>query len=119
MAFIKRDGKNDCIVAGMVVNDMRTKEFEDKTFYEIPVSMGKDAGVVNVAVWGRKPENIKKFDYVFAVGQLKVSKKTNDDGEEKTYYSLTADFVAKEQTAKVENKPKEELAPIDDDALPF
>ena len=40
--FIKRNGeKNDCVVAGMVINDMRTKEFEDKVFYEIPVSMGQ------------------------------------------------------------------------------
>lgn len=113
--FIKRQGeKNDCIVAGMVVNDMRTKEFENKTFYEIPVSMGKDAGVVNVAVWERKPEDIKKYDHIVALGQLKVA--TKDD---KTFYTLTADFIAKEMTSKIEPKQQEELTEIDDDSLPF
>lgn len=115
MAFIKRNGdKNDCVVAGMVVDDMRTKEFEDKTFYEIPVSMGKDAGVINVAVWSRKPAEIKKYDHVLAAGQLKVT--TKDD---KTYYSLTADFIIKEDSVRVEEKPKADLEPIDDDGLPF
>ena len=94
--FIKRNGeKNDCVVAGMVINDMRTKEFEDKTFYEIPVSMGKDAEIINVTVWNRKPEEIKKFDHVLACGQLKVQK-VDKDGETKTYYTLNADFIVKE-----------------------
>ena len=118
--FIKRSGdKNDCLVGGMVVDDMRSKTFEDKSFYEIPVSMGKDAGVISVTVWGRKPEEIKKYDHVLAGGQLKVTKKTTEEGEEKTYYSLNADFVVKERTQKVEEKPQEELEPIDDDSLPF
>ncbi len=118
--FIKRSGdKNDCLVAGMVVDDMRSKTFEDKSFYEIPVSMGKDAGIISVTVWNRKPEDIKKYDHVLAGGQLKVTKKTSEEGEEKTYYSLNADFVVKEKTQKVEEKPQEELEPIDDDSLPF
>lgn len=117
--FIKRNGeKNDCVVAGMVINDMRTKEFEDKTFYEIPVSMGKDAEIINVTVWNRKPEEIKKFDHVLACGQLKVQK-VDKDGETKTYYTLNADFIVKENCVKAQEKTQPELEPIDDDSLPF
>lgn len=120
--FIKRSGeKNDCIVSGMAVDNMREKTYEDKKFYEIPVSMGKDAGIVSVTVWNRKPAEIKKYDHVLACGMLKVAKKTNDAGEEKTYYSLNADFVIKEalDIPKTSEKPQEDLQPIDDDDLPF
>lgn len=117
--FIKRNGeKNDCVVAGMVINDMRTKEFEDKTFYEIPVSMGKDAEIINVTVWNRKPEEIKKFDHVLACGQLKVQK-VDKDGEMKTYYTLNADFIVRETSSKIVEDKSAELEPIDDDGLPF
>lgn len=118
MAFIKRNGdKNDCLVAGMVIGDMKQKAYEGTIFYEIPVSMGsKEAGVVQVTVWNRKPGEIEKFDHVLAVGQLKVTQK-----EDKVYYSLKADFIMKEQSTPVEDDFKDEIAPdnYDDDNLPF
>lgn len=111
--FIKREGKEDSIVAGMAVGDMKEKEYNGKTFYEVGVSMDKDH-IVNVAVWNRKPVQIKKYDIVYAAGKLKVQKK-----DDKTYYSLTADFIAKENSVKVEDCPSE-LTPIEeDDDLPF
>ena len=117
--FIKRENKPDALIAGMVINDMRTKEYNGETFYEVPVSMGKDAEIINVAVWNRKPEEIKKYDHVLAGGQLKVQKGTDKNGEEKMYYSLTADFICKEKTEKQANNIPEDLEPIDDDKLPF
>lgn len=111
--FLKRDNKKDAIVAGYVVADMKEKEFDGRRFYEVGVSMGKDAGIVNVAIWGRKPTEIKKGNYVFACGQFKVTKK-----DEKTYYSLTADFIAKEDSVKEETQ--HDLTEIEDDGtLPF
>ena len=111
--FLKRENKTDAMVAGYVVGDMKEKEYEGKKFYEVGVSMGKDAGIVNVAVWNRKPEEIKKGDYVFAAGQFKATKK-----DDKTYYSLTADFISKENSTKVE--VPQELEPYQEvDDLPF
>lgn len=112
--FIKRENKTDATVAGYVVGDMKEKEFDGKKFYEFGVSMGKDAGIVNVAVWNRKPEGIKKGDHVFAAGQFKATKK-----DDKTYFSLTADFIIKENSTKIEATPAE-LEPYQDvDDLPF
>ena len=116
--LLVRQGKEDAIVAGPAVVETKTKEFDGKTFYEIGVGMGKDAEgnnlpIINVVVWGRKAD-INKGDRVFAAGKLKITKK-----DDKTYYSLTADFVAKENSVRTEDKPKEELQPIDDDTLPF
>lgn len=113
--FLKRPGeKNDSIVAGYAVGDLKEKAYDGKKFYEVGVSMGKDAGIVNVTVWGRKPEEIKKGDHVFAAGQFSMTKK-----DDKVYYSLNADFIARETSSKiVEDKPAE-LEPIDDDGLPF
>ena len=111
--FLKRENKTDAMVAGYVVGDMKEKEYDGKKFYEVGVSMGKDAGIVNVAVWNRKPEEIKKGDYVFAAGQFKATKKDN-----KAYYSLTADFISKENSTKVE--VPQELKPYQEvDDLPF
>ena len=111
MAFIKRENKGDAIVAGMVVGDMREKDYDGKKFYEIPVSLTKES-VINVAVWNRKPEDIKKYDHIIAVGEFKQAQK-----DDKIYYSLTADFIAKEKSSSVESN----LIPIDDDdqTLPF
>lgn len=111
--FIKREGKDDCIIAGMAVADMKTKTYDEKEFYEIGVGVAEDQ-VINVTVWNRKPQDIKKYDRVIACGKLKVTKK-----DDKTFYSLTADFVAKEQTSKAETQPVQELTEIDDDSLPF
>lgn len=111
--FLKRENKTDAMVAGYVVGDMKEKEYDGKKFYEVGVSMGKDGGIVNVAVWNRKPEDIKKGDYVFAAGQFKATKK-----DDKTYYSLTADFISKENSTKVETP--QDLEPYQDvDDLPF
>ena len=111
--FLKRENKTDAMVAGYVVGDMKEKEYDGKKFYEVGVSMGKDAGIVNVAVWNRKPEDIKKGDYVFAAGQFNATKK-----DDKTYYSLTADFISKENSTKVE--VPQELEPYQEvDDLPF
>lgn len=113
--FIKRDNKKDAIVAGYVVGDMKEKEFDGRKFFEVGVSMGKDAGIVNVAVWGRKPEEIKKGDRILAGGEFKATKK-----DDKTYYSLTADFIIKENSSKTVEDLQPELTEIeDDDSLPF
>ena len=113
MSVIKREGKADCIVAGMAVGDMKQKEYDDKTFYEVGVGVGNEQ-IINVAIWNRKPIQISKYDRVLAVGQLKATTK-----EDKTYYSLNADFITKETAEGFEIKQKEELAEIDDDSLPF
>lgn len=112
--FIKRDKKNDAIIAGFVVGDMKEKEFDGKKFYEVGISMGKDVGITNVAIWNRKPEEIKKGDYVLACGHFKVT--TKDD---KTYYSLTADYISKENSTKIVEETDPDLVPIEDNSLPF
>lgn len=116
--FLQRSGKEDSLIANYTVDDIKEKEFDGKKFYEVGVSMGKDANgenlpIVNVAIWGRKID-IKKGDRILAVGKLKVTKK-----DDKTYYSLTADFVAKEDSLKIEVAPQPELSPTEDDDLPF
>ena len=113
--FIKRDNKKDTILTGYVVRDMKEKEFDGRKFFEVGVSMGKDVEIVNVSVWGRKPEEIKKGDRILAGGEFKVTKK---DG--KTYYSLTADFIIKENSTKIVEDLQPELTEIEeDDSLPF
>lgn len=113
--FIKRDNKKDAIVAGYVVGDMKEKEFDTKKFYEFGISMGKDAGIINVTIWGRKPAEIKKGDHVLACGEFKVTKK-----DDKTYYSLTADFIIKENSTKIVEDLQPELTEIEEDgSLPF
>lgn len=118
--FIKREGKEDCVIAGMAVGDMKEKEYDGKKFYEVGISMGKDAGIVNVAIWNRKPEEIKKLDRIFACGQLKVQK-VDKDGETKTYYTLNADFIIKEKTVVEEKNPDIHSESAEDnlDDLPF
>lgn len=117
--FIKRDGKDDCLIGGMVVADAKTKEYNEKEFIEFGIGMGKDADgndlpIVNITVWNRKLD-IKKGDRVLAGGKLKVTKKDN-----KTYYSISADFAMKETSEKkVEEQKQPELTEIDDDSLPF
>lgn len=116
--FIKRDGKDDCIIAGPVVSDAKEKEYNGEPFVEFGIGMGKDKDgnnlpIVNITVWNRKME-IKKGDRVLACGKLKQTTK-----EEKTYYSMSADFVTKETTGKKEEAPQADLEQIDDDSLPF
>lgn len=111
--FIKRENKTDAIVAGFAVGDIKEKEYDGKKFYEIGVFMGKDAGIVNVTIWNRKPQDIKKGDYVFACGQFRATKK-----DDKTYYALTCDFIAKENSEKIVVE-EPELTVINDDSLPF
>lgn len=121
--FIKRDKKDDCLIAGYVVGDQKNKEFNGKNYIEFGISMGKDdAGenlpIVNIAVWDRTVPTIKKGDRVLAAGKLKCTKK-----EDKVYYSLNADFCIKEILGENNaEKPKDEdveVMPIDDDDLPF
>ena len=121
--FIKREKKDDCIIAGYVVGDQKTKEFNDKTYVEFGISMGKDDNgdnlpIVNISVWDRTLPTISKGDRVLAAGKLKATKK-----DDKVYYSLTADFCIKEiladRTSKQAENNTPELEPIDDDSLPF
>ncbi len=68
---------------------------------------------------GKKIANYSKGDRVLATGKLKVTTK-----EDKTHYSLTADFCIKEIISGETNQnkgenAKKELEPIDDDDLPF
>lgn len=116
--FIQRVGKDDAIIANYTVGDIKEKEFDGKKFYEVGVSMGKNASgdnlpIVNVTIWGRKMD-IKKGDRIAAFGKLKVNKQ-----DDKTYYSLTADFVMKEDSLKIEVASQPELTPTEDDDLPF
>lgn len=116
--FLKREGKEDCIIAGPTVGDAKEKEYNGDKFIEFGVGMGKDSEgnnlpIVNITVWNRTLD-IKKGDRVVACGKLKQTKK-----DDKVYYSMSADFVAKESSAKREAPPQPELTEIDDDDLPF
>lgn len=113
-----RHKKDDAIVANYTVGDVKEKEFDGKKFQEVGVSMGKDSSgnnlpIVNITIWGRKVD-IKKGDRILAAGKLKITKK-----DDKTYYSLSADFVMKEDSIKEDYVPEgcEQLE--DDDDLPF
>lgn len=116
--FIKREKKDDCVIAGMAVSDLKEKEYNSKTFYEVGISVGKDEKgndlpIVNVSIWGRKVD-IKKYDKILACGRLKTNQK-----EDKIYYSLTADFIVKEQNEKIQETPPELKEIEEDDDLPF
>ena len=113
-----RTGKEDVIVANYTVGDVKEKEFDGKKFQEVGVSMGKDAAgnnlpIVNVSIWGRKVD-IHKGDRILAAGKLKTTKK-----DDKIYYSLSADFIIKEDSIRDDYVP-EGCTPIEeDDDLPF
>ena len=119
--FLKREKKDDCIIAGYVVGDEKHKEYNGKNYVEFGISMGKDEEgenlpIINISVWERQIPEIKKGDRVLAAGKLRATEK---DG--KVYFSLSADFCIKEI---VENAPEltdkmPSLEPIDDDDLPF
>lgn len=115
--FLKRDKKDDCIISGPVVVDMKEKEFNGKVFNEFGMGMGKDEKgnnlpIVNVTLWDRTMD-IKKGDRVAVFGKLKVTQK-----DDKTYYTLTADCVIKEISEKRQTTPPE-LTETEDDDLPF
>jgi len=120
--FIKREKKDDCLISGYVVGDQKQKEYNGKSFIEFGISMGKDENgenlpIVNISVWERKVPTIFKGDRVLACGKLQAAKK-----DDKTYYSLNADFCIKEITANNDTSTQTtqaELEPIDDDDLPF
>lgn len=119
--FIKREKKDDCLIAGFVVGDQKNKEYNGKKYVEFGISMGKDENgenlpIVNVAVWERQIPAIHKGDRVLAAGKLKSAEK---DG--KTYYSLSADFCIKEVVEAVNVPTPADLEPVevDDDDLPF
>lgn len=117
--FIKRENSDDCIIAGYVILDQKEKEFEGREFIEVAVNVGKnsqgeDLPLINITVW-RKLFPFKKGDHVIAAGKLRVTKK-----DDKTYYSMNAEFIAKEEVFnRFEDKPAKDLTPIDDDSLPF
>ena len=118
--FIKREKKDDCIIAGYVVRDQREKEFDGKKFVEFGIGMGQDENgenlpIINITVWNRTIPTIRKGDRVLAAGKLKETKK-----DDKTYYSLNADFCIKEVTAAEQKQEEPDYIPIiDDDDLPF
>lgn len=111
--------KEDCLLSGYLIADQREKEYDGRSFIELPVNVGKneegeERPIINVAVW-RKQFPFNKGDHILAAGKLKVTKK-----DDKTYYSLTADFIAKETVVETYQKPAKELTSIDDDdSLPF
>lgn len=116
--FFKREKKDDCVIAGLVVVDTKEKEYNGEKYLEFALGMGKDESgnnlpLVNVSVWGRRVD-VKKGDRVAVFGKLKQT--TKDD---KVYYSMSADCVVKEISVKNENPPQPELTEIDDDSLPF
>lgn len=117
--FIKREGKEDCIIAGCAVGDLKEKEYNGEPFVEFGIGMGKDKDgnnlpIVNITVWNRKL-TVKKGDRVLACGKLKQTQK-----DDKTYYSMSADFVIKEATEKKETEAQDnDYTDIDDDSLPF
>ena len=118
--FIRRDKKEDCIIAGMVISDAKEKEYNGKKFIEFGVGIGKDEEgnnlpIVNIAIWEREIE-IQKGDRVLACGKLKITQK-----EDKTYYSMHADFVSKENTTKAQKQEEKKvlLEPVEDDDIPF
>lgn len=121
--FIKRDKKDDCLIAGYVVGDQKSKDYNGKPYVEFGISMGKDENgenlpIVNVTVWERNLPQIHKGDRVLAAGKLKKTEK-----DDKTYFSLNADFCIKEILGEIAPKSTQytqtELEPIDDDDLPF
>ena len=117
--FIKRDGKDDCLIAGFVVGDQKNKEYNGKKYIEFGISMGKDEKgenlpIVNVAVWERQIPAIHKGDRALAAGKLKMAEK---DG--KTYYSLSADFCIVEAIETASIPAPADMEPVDDDDLPF
>ncbi len=114
--FFKRDKKDDVQIAGVAISDIKEKEYQGKVFFEVGVGVGKDEQgndlpLINVTMWGRKID-IKKGDRIYACGKLKVTQK-----DDKKYFSLTADFVAKEESEKRQTTPPE-LTETEDD-LPF
>lgn len=119
--FIKRDKKDDCLIAGYVVSDQKEREYNGKQYIEFGIGMGKDESgenlpIVNISVWERKLQDIKKGDRVLAAGKLKVTEK-----EDRKYYSMTADFCIKEFIceAQKQNTYKDGLEIVDNDSLPF
>ena len=120
--FLKREKKDDCLIAGYVVCDQKKKEYNGKPYVEFGISMGKDEQgenlpIVNVAVWDRELQNILKGDRVLACGKLRQAEK---DG--KVYYSLNADFCIKETLKDYTSDDDSEqpsIQPIGDDGLPF
>ena len=117
--FIKRENTDDCVIAGFAILDQKEKEFEGRQFVEVAVNVGKNAQgedlpLINVSVW-RKLFPFKKGDHVLACGEFKATKK-----DDKTYYSISADFVMKENSTKIVEETQPELTEIEEnDDLPF
>ena len=109
--IIKRGEKPDCIVAGMAIDNIREKEYDGKIFYEVPVSIGKGAEIINISIWGRRPEGIVKYSKVFACGKMKTNS-VEKDGKAKTYYSLTADFIMAEALTPTSSAEEDNKLPF-------
>ena len=116
--IIKYGNKEDCIVAGIVVADSKEEEYNGENFVKFGLGIGKDKDGNNVSVWNRKID-LKKSDRVLVCGKLKINQK-----DDKTFYSISADYISKETCEK--NPPahmalldEPEMKETEDDSLPF
>lgn len=116
--IIKIDKNDGRMVVGTVISDIKEDEYNGKAVYKFGLGIGKDENgndlpIVNVVMWNRRIA-IVKYDKVLACGKLKVTQK-----EDKTYYSLTADFVSVENSEPRQATPKEFKEIDNNDDLQF
>lgn len=81
-------------IAGLIQFDPRTRQVKDKTVRDITVRAIGNNKLVSVTVWPDK-DNIplSKGDFVVADGKFSSSMAQNKNGEQQTYYNLSANTL--------------------------
>jgi hypothetical protein len=81
-------------VAGIIQFEPRTRQAKDKTVRDIAVKAIGNNKLVNITVWPEKDNiNLAKGDFIVADGLFKTSTGQNKNGEQQTYYNLSANTL--------------------------
>lgn len=111
--MILRNERN-CLVAGRLTRDASNSRVGAKKTPLTKMSVAyAENGFMDIAVWSdmaHATANYKKGDHVFVAGVL-----SDREYNGKTYWTLTADFIAKSAELTVENL--ETVKPLTDDGF--
>lgn len=81
-------------IAGLIQFDPRTRQTKDKTVRDITVRAIGNNKLVSVTVWPEKDHiPLSKGDFVVVDGKFSSSMAQNKNGEQQTYYNLSANTL--------------------------
>lgn len=80
-------------VAGIIQFEPRTRTAGGKEVRDVAVKALGNNKLVNITVWPEKTTPLNKGDFIVADGKFTTSTRQNKDGEQQTYYNLSANTL--------------------------